>query len=308
VESGHSTTKLTYADYVRFPEDGLRHEIIDGEHYVTPSPSLRHQRISGTIYYLLRTYLEKHPIGELFYAPVDALLGTHDIVVPDLLYLSEERRLFLTAKNLQGPPSLVIEILSPSTSRRDRQLKRDLYERVGVEEYWLVDPEPDVVNIYRWGNDAHESSVEYAKNCHPDQSLVSGTGTATQSCLRLAGFWRNRRWIGNVDPLRAAPESFERIERSRFWTEDVHDEVEVVEKNPARLLAALYMRWFHTALGKRILNRIGDRVNLADVLAGGDHEVIRKPIRWPEVEHDDIGGLAILGGVDGPSNLCWKAT
>jgi Uma2 family endonuclease len=174
VESGHSTTKLTYDDYVRFPEDGLRHEIIDGEHYVTPSPSLRHQRISGTLFYLLRTYLEKHPLGELFYAPFDALLGRHDIVVPDLLYLSEERRHFLTAKNLQGPPSLVIEILSPSTSRRDRQLKRDLYERVGVEEYWLVDPERDVVNIYRWGADGHESSVEYEKTATLTSSLFPG--------------------------------------------------------------------------------------------------------------------------------------
>ena len=73
---------------------------------------------------------------------------------PDLLYLSEERRHLLTAKNLQGPPSLVIEILSPSTSRRDRQLKRDLYERVGVDQYWLVDPKRDVVNIYQWGTGA----------------------------------------------------------------------------------------------------------------------------------------------------------
>ncbi len=174
MESGHSTTKLTYADYVRFPEDGLRHEIIDGEHFVTPSPSLRHQRISGTLFYLLRSHLENHPVGELFYAPFDALLGAHDIVVPDLLYLSEERRHFLTAKNLQGPPNLVIEILSPSTSRRDRRLKRDLYERVGVEEYWLVDPERNVVNIYRWEAGASESSAEYEKTATLTSPLFPG--------------------------------------------------------------------------------------------------------------------------------------
>src|SRR5712691_9906090 len=88
VESGHSTTKLTYADYVLFPEDGLRHEIIDGEHYVTPSPSLRHQRISGKLFHLIQTYLDTHSIGEVFYAPLDALLGEFDVVVPDLLYVS----------------------------------------------------------------------------------------------------------------------------------------------------------------------------------------------------------------------------
>lgn len=149
VERQDSTTKLTYADYLRFPDDGLRHEIIDGEHYVTPSPATRHQRISRNLLHLIQTYLDTHPIGELFAAPFDALLSDFDIVVPDLLYLSNERAQFLTSKNLQGPPDLVIEILSPSTRSRDRQLKHDLYERVGVQEYWVVDPEQDRVEIFR---------------------------------------------------------------------------------------------------------------------------------------------------------------
>jgi len=149
MERQDSTTKLTYADYLRFPDDGLRHEIIDGEHYVTPSPATRHQRISRNLLHLIQTYLDSHPIGELFAAPFDALLSDFDIVVPDLLYLSNERARFLTSKNLQGPPDLVIEILSPSTRSRDKKLKRDLYERVGVQEYWVVDPEQDRVEIYR---------------------------------------------------------------------------------------------------------------------------------------------------------------
>ncbi len=91
VERQHSTTKLTYADYVRFPDDGLRHEIIDGEHYVTPSPATRHQRISRNLLYLIQSYLETHHLGEVFCAPFDALLSNFDIVVPDLLYLSNER-------------------------------------------------------------------------------------------------------------------------------------------------------------------------------------------------------------------------
>ena len=149
MEREDSSTKLTYADYVALPDDGLRHEIIDGEHYVTPAPTTRHQRISRNLLYLIQSYLEAHPIGEIFYAPLDALLSEFDIVVPDLLYLSRERARFLTEKNLQGPPNLVIEILSPSTRSRDERLKRDLYERVGVEEYWLVDPLRDVVLVCR---------------------------------------------------------------------------------------------------------------------------------------------------------------
>jgi Uma2 family endonuclease len=149
VERQHSTTKLTYADYLRFPDDGLRHEIIDGEHYVTPSPATRHQRISRNLLHLIQTYLDSHQIGEVFAAPFDALLSDFDVVVPDLLYLSNERSRFLTSKNLQGPPDLVIEILSPSTRTRDKRLKRDLYERVGVEEYWVVNPDEDRVDVYR---------------------------------------------------------------------------------------------------------------------------------------------------------------
>jgi Uma2 family endonuclease len=172
VERQHSTTRLTYADYLRFPEDGLRHEIINGEHYVTASPATRHQRISRNLLYLIQSYLERHPIGEVFSAPFDALLSDVDIVVPDLLFLSNERARFLTSKNLQGPPDLVIEILSPSTSARDRTLKHDLYERAGVQEYWLVDPEQDRVEVFR------RSGASFG-----DPVLVGRTGVITTPLL-----------------------------------------------------------------------------------------------------------------------------
>ena len=84
-------------------------------------------------------------------------------MVPDLLYLSSERARFLTSKNLQGPPDLVIEVLSPSTKSRDRRLKRDLYERVGVREYWVVDPEHDLVEIYRSTAGAFQPAVRVAR-------------------------------------------------------------------------------------------------------------------------------------------------
>jgi len=149
VEPGRSQTKLTYADYVAFPDDGLRHEIIDGEHYVTPSPVTRHQRILRDLLYLSETYLRRHPIGEILCAPFDVVLSNYDVVVPDLVYISKARTQLITQKNLQGAPDLVIEILSAGTRSRDRWLKRDLYERVGVQEYWVVDPDDDAVDIYR---------------------------------------------------------------------------------------------------------------------------------------------------------------
>ena len=163
MERQHSTTKLTYADYVRFPDDGLRHEIIDGEHYVTPSPATRHQRIVGNLLYFIRHYLESNPVGEVFGAPFDTLLSEFDVVVPDVLYLSRERAGFLTSKNLQGPPDLVIEVLSPSTKSRDTRLKRDLYERVGVTEYWIVDPERDVVEVHRRAGGSFEPPIGFTR-------------------------------------------------------------------------------------------------------------------------------------------------
>jgi Uma2 family endonuclease len=170
LEPERSSPKLTYADYVLFPDDGLRHEIIDGEHYVTPSPATRHQRIAGNLYYFIRDYLETHPIGEVFIAPFDVLLSNFDIVVPDLVYVSHERAHLITSKNLQGAADLVIEILSPSTRRRDERLKRELYERVGVVEYWLIDPERDAIDVFRRVDATFQKPVEYAR----DQILTTG--------------------------------------------------------------------------------------------------------------------------------------
>ena len=159
--SGHSSTKLTYADYVLLPDDGLRHEIIEGEHYVTPSPATRHQRILLNLTYLIQSYLETHPVGEMFFAPFDVLLSEFNIFVPDLVYISKERSHQLTAKNLQGAPNLVVEILSPSTKSRDKRLKRDVYKRTGVEEYWTVDPDQRVVDVYRRAAGTFREPIRY---------------------------------------------------------------------------------------------------------------------------------------------------
>ena len=182
MEPGHSSTKLTYDDYALFPDDGLRHEIIDGEHYVTPSPATRHQRISGRLFYLLQSYLEAHPIGEVFTAPFDVLLSRIDIVVPDLVYLSRQRAELLTATNLQGAPDLAIEILSPSTRPRDERLKRALYERVGVTEYWLVDPAEDAIIVYRRGAEGFQEPVRLlnASGVSLSTSLLPGLELSLQ--------------------------------------------------------------------------------------------------------------------------------
>ena len=149
VRPASSGVKLTYDDYVQFPDDGQRHELIDGEHSVTPSPNPRHQWILGNLYFLIRGWVEQRRPGIVFMAPLDVVFTRFDVVEPDVLYLSNERaRQSLTAANVQGVPELVIEIGSPSTRKRDETIKRRLYEREGVSEYWFVDPELDVIRVY----------------------------------------------------------------------------------------------------------------------------------------------------------------
>jgi len=142
--------KLTYDDFVQFPDDGLRHELIDGEHYVTPSPNTKHQSVSINLTVLIGSWLERNPIGRLFHAPFDVVFSTYDVVEPDLLYLSNERASdALTPLHVRGVPELVVEIGSPGTRRRDETIKGRLYDRTGVSEYWIVDPEIDTIRVYR---------------------------------------------------------------------------------------------------------------------------------------------------------------
>ena len=143
--------KLTYDDFLLFPDDGKRHELIDGEHYVTPSPNTKHQRDlwqSATCSSARGSRTTRS--GRVFYAPFDVVFSRFDVVEPDLLYLSNERAAeVLTAQHVTGAPDIVIEIGSPGTRRRDETIKRRLYERSGVSEYWVVDPKLDVVRVYR---------------------------------------------------------------------------------------------------------------------------------------------------------------
>ena len=143
-------TRLTYDDFLLFPDDGRRHEIIDGEHYVTPSPNTRHQELVGRLHVELALYLREHPgAGRVFVAPFDVIFTKWDIVEPDVLFIAGDQAEILTDKNVQGAPAIVIEILSKGTRKTDERVKRRLFERGGTREYWLVDPELDLIKVFR---------------------------------------------------------------------------------------------------------------------------------------------------------------
>lgn len=144
-----TAAKLTYDDFVHFPDDGLRHELIDGEHYVTPSPATVHQRLVRELLVVFDAHLKSAGTGEVFVAPFDVVLSDHDVVEPDLLVVLAEQSEIVTDKHVRGAPALVVEILSPGTRRRDEGIKSRAYERWGVREYWLVDPKARSIAVRR---------------------------------------------------------------------------------------------------------------------------------------------------------------
>lgn len=139
---------FTYADYVQMPED-VRCEIIDGELIMAAAPSMQHQRIARHLARIMDPFIAANRLGELFFAPTDVYLSETNIVQPDLLFVSSARSHILTDANVRGAPDLIIEIGSPSTARRDRTIKADLYARFGVTEYWICNPTSETVDTLR---------------------------------------------------------------------------------------------------------------------------------------------------------------
>ncbi len=139
---------LTYEDYLFLPNDRNRYEILEGELSVKPAPSTRHQSASANLFKLLTRHVDDRNLGKLFYAPIDLILDPTSVLQPDLLFVSSARQRIITEKAIEGTPDLVIEILSPATSRTDRITKAQIYARHNVPAYWIVDPEQKAVEIY----------------------------------------------------------------------------------------------------------------------------------------------------------------
>ncbi len=131
-------TVETLESLPEYPEGPLI-ELIEGDLYMVPSSTILHQRISRNLLAILNSHLQKNRVGEVLAAPIDVILSEETLVIPDLVVILNENRNILTEKNIQGAPDFVIEILS-SNRAQDLERKRDIYERYGVKEYWVIDP------------------------------------------------------------------------------------------------------------------------------------------------------------------------
>jgi Uma2 family endonuclease len=174
--------KLGYDDLALMPDDGLIREILDGELFVTPSPSPMHQRVAMRLARQLDQYLAARNIGELFSAPLDTILGPHDVAEPDLLLVTDPA--IITKRAIEGAPALVVEILSPSTASRDRTIKARRYAAAGILHYWIVDIDRRRVECLKLTGGEYTPAV-----------VAEGEGTLTHVdwpdlTLDLAALWR----------------------------------------------------------------------------------------------------------------------
>ena len=157
------SSHLTYEDYVLFPDDGKRHEIIEGDHYVTPAPRTKHQRISANLTTAMVSFAKQRNLGLVLTAPCDVVLSDENVIQPDILFVSTARAAIVTEDNIQGAPDLMVEIISESSRKKDEVTKRKLYERYGVQEYWIVDPELETVKIFKLEQQAYGRAIEVSK-------------------------------------------------------------------------------------------------------------------------------------------------
>jgi Uma2 family endonuclease len=140
--------RVSFADMEKWPDDGRRYELYDGEVYAVPSPIPLHQIVAGRLHLALSDYVRLHG-GIVLFAPLDIVLTEYDVVQPDLLLFTADRAHLINPRKVtRVPPDLAIEILSPSTASNDRGRKMKLLARHGVREFWLVDPEAGTIEIY----------------------------------------------------------------------------------------------------------------------------------------------------------------
>ena len=168
-------TRLTVRDYLAIPEDDEnRYELIDGELYMAPGASWRHQRNKGKLFSTLEGFVYANGLGEVVDAPLDVYLSDEDVFQPDIVFISNERLGIIHPDGLHGAPDLVIEVLSPSTERIDRTLKHERYELFDVKEYWRADPATKTITVFRARNGAFEHIGVFGEGMIIETPLLPG--------------------------------------------------------------------------------------------------------------------------------------
>ncbi len=155
--------KMTATEYFLLPDDGKRYELIEGDLCQVTGPNRKHQDISAVLNDILRAEARKIA-ARVYYAPLDVYLSEYTVLQPDLLVVTKERSERLSDRGVEGAPDLVVEIMSPSTSERDKTLKSRLYAQAGVREYWLVSPEAGTIEVLVLGEEGYSVHVRAGRD------------------------------------------------------------------------------------------------------------------------------------------------
>jgi Uma2 family endonuclease len=156
-----ANVRFNYHDYLQLPED-KRYEILDGELHMVAAPGTKHQRVALNLTVALYQYSKRTGAGTVYEAPTDVILSDENIVQPDILFVRRERSAIIGEANLQGAPDLVVEVLSPGTRAKDLGIKRKTYAGFVVQEYWIVDPETETVDVLVWSESGYARAGIYA--------------------------------------------------------------------------------------------------------------------------------------------------
>lgn len=173
--------KLTADDYRAMPEDGRRYELIHGELIeMSPAPNRWHQRFLSRLHARLASHVEKHRLGEAYFAPFDVYLSFEDVLQPDILFVSKANLSRLVYEGARGAPDLVVEALSPSTAKRDLGVKLELYAEHGVFEYWVADVDAATIAVYRLSESAAAPARTLGRGDRLTSALLPGFSVALE--------------------------------------------------------------------------------------------------------------------------------
>ncbi|MCG6551253.1 MAG: Uma2 family endonuclease [Candidatus Magnetominusculus sp. LBB02] len=136
----------TYEKYLTLGDE-TRSEIIEGDLTMTPAPGFSHQYVVTNLFFIFNKHIKERIGGYIVTAPTDVILSDVNIVQPDILYISKARRGIIRERGVFGPPDLVVEIISPSSHYRDVHVKKALYERFGIAEFWIVNPYMKAIEV-----------------------------------------------------------------------------------------------------------------------------------------------------------------
>lgn len=167
--------KWTASEFQKLEEMNTPCELINGELYLSPAPSPLHQRVLRKVYDMIRAHQEH---GEVFFSPIDLYIDESNVLQPDLLYLPEESLHYITERGIEGPPSVVVEVISPSNVFTDRNRKKKIYLDLKVNEYWIIDPANKTIEIYL--HDQADPDVPYLH--------LAGEGSVTSTVFKDLNF------------------------------------------------------------------------------------------------------------------------